>query len=261
VYSILYVHTARKGERPATRQRAVALTPRTPRSRPATDLTARARILDAAVELFAEQGEQGFSVRAIAARAGVSAALITHHFGTKDALKAECDERVLSRYTDLKMASMTDLSGSLGLLRSADTAAGRMVAYFLRTVLAGGPVARRFYDRLLAETRDIMASGIARGLVRPECADDAYLRHLTAANLGGVLVGFLVDPAGDITGGYGPAGPDLAQLEAQVDVLTHGVFSDETVLTTVRAARATGTTPAPPAVGGADPTTKKEDHV
>ena len=224
-------------------------------------------------------------MRAIAARAGTSPALITHHFGTKDALKAECDERVLARYTELKMASMADLSGSLGLLRAADAPTGSIVAYFLRTILAGGPVARQFYDRLLAETRDIMASGAARGMVRPECTDDAHLRYLTAANLGGVLVSFLTDPAGDITGGYSPATLDLAQLEAQVDVLTHGVFADDAVLSLVRGSRtAPASGPHPPiaptmnallSVGPADgqaapmpfdvdgtgPTSQKEDHV
>ena len=58
------------------------------------DLTARARIRDAAVARF---GRDGFRapVRAIAEDAGVSAALVIHHFGSKDALRAECDEHVL----------------------------------------------------------------------------------------------------------------------------------------------------------------------
>jgi len=50
------------------------------------DLTAAARIRDAAIERF---GEQGFSVglRPIAEAAGVSAALVIHHFGSKDGLR------------------------------------------------------------------------------------------------------------------------------------------------------------------------------
>ena len=58
------------------------------------DLTARARIRDAAVARFGRDGF-GVGVRAIAADAGVSAALVIHHFGSKDGLRAECDAFVL----------------------------------------------------------------------------------------------------------------------------------------------------------------------
>jgi AcrR family transcriptional regulator len=58
------------------------------------DRTARARIRDAAVHTF---GTAGFDapVRAVAAAAGVSPALVIHHFGSKDGLRAACDEHVL----------------------------------------------------------------------------------------------------------------------------------------------------------------------
>lgn len=46
----------------------------------------RARILDAAFELFQEQGYNGSSVHEIAARAGVTGGALHHHFPTKKAL-------------------------------------------------------------------------------------------------------------------------------------------------------------------------------
>ena len=57
------------------------------------DLTATARIRDAAIEQF---GEHGFDVglRVIAKAAGVSAALVIHHFGSKDGLRKACDDFV-----------------------------------------------------------------------------------------------------------------------------------------------------------------------
>lgn len=60
--------------------------------RPAEDLTARARIRDAALRLFAERGVDGATIRDIAAEAGVSLGLVRHHFGSKEALRAACDE-------------------------------------------------------------------------------------------------------------------------------------------------------------------------
>lgn len=53
--------------------------------RPGPTVT-RAAIADAARELFAEQGYDRASVRAVAARAGVDPRLVTHHFGTKQEL-------------------------------------------------------------------------------------------------------------------------------------------------------------------------------
>jgi AcrR family transcriptional regulator len=53
------------------------------------------RLRDAAIARF---GRDGFAVglRAIAAHAGVTAALIVHHFGSKEGLRRACDEHVLA---------------------------------------------------------------------------------------------------------------------------------------------------------------------
>jgi AcrR family transcriptional regulator len=49
----------------------------------------RADIVEAAARLFAERGYEGASMRAIAAEAGVDAALVVHFFGNKPSLLAE----------------------------------------------------------------------------------------------------------------------------------------------------------------------------
>jgi AcrR family transcriptional regulator len=60
----------------------------------------RAAILAAARELFAASGFAGTTIRAVAAAAGVDAALVHHYFGTKDdlflaALEVRVDPRVV----------------------------------------------------------------------------------------------------------------------------------------------------------------------
>jgi AcrR family transcriptional regulator len=55
------------------------------------DLTARARIREAALRHFAEEGYQGATIRAIAGTAGVSPGLLRHHFGSKEELRAACE--------------------------------------------------------------------------------------------------------------------------------------------------------------------------
>src|SRR5205823_11565892 len=49
----------------------------------------RGALLNAAREVFSESGYEGATVRAIAARAGVDAAMVNHWFGGKEALFAQ----------------------------------------------------------------------------------------------------------------------------------------------------------------------------
>jgi AcrR family transcriptional regulator len=72
-----------------TRSRATR-TPRTGRGPGAT--STRDEILQAARRLFADRGYSGATMRAIAAEAGVDAALVVHFFGNKASLLAEAVE-------------------------------------------------------------------------------------------------------------------------------------------------------------------------
>jgi AcrR family transcriptional regulator len=69
--------------------------------RQADDLTARARIRDAAIKLFTERGIDGASIRDNAAEAGVSSGLVRHHFGSKEALRDACDQYAKNRMLQL----------------------------------------------------------------------------------------------------------------------------------------------------------------
>jgi AcrR family transcriptional regulator len=66
------------------------------------ELTARARIRDAAIRLWGERGIEGASIRDIAGAAGVSSGLVRHHFGSKEALRDACDEYAKERMTVLR---------------------------------------------------------------------------------------------------------------------------------------------------------------
>lgn len=90
-----------------------------PNDRPVEDLNTRARIRDAAMAEFGEKGFKGATMKSIATAAGVSVGLVQHHFGTKDGLRAACDERVVDvvrmKVTMLEDGTLTD-PGSLGAL-------------------------------------------------------------------------------------------------------------------------------------------------
>jgi AcrR family transcriptional regulator len=67
-----------------------------PRRRPEEDGSTRERLLDVALQAFAELGYDGASTRAIAARAGVNQGLIPYYFGTKETLWREAVDRAFA---------------------------------------------------------------------------------------------------------------------------------------------------------------------
>lgn len=61
--------------------------------------TRRAHLIEATARVLADRGTAGASVRAIAAEAGVSAGLVTHHFASVDTLIAQTYAQVGARVT------------------------------------------------------------------------------------------------------------------------------------------------------------------
>lgn len=100
------------------------------------DLTARARIRDAAIELFTERGIGPATIRDIAAAAGVSSGLVRHHFGSKQGLRQACDEYAMAEMTRIRTAAFTGGGFSnQSFLSSVDPAALHLQRYLVRSAL------------------------------------------------------------------------------------------------------------------------------
>jgi AcrR family transcriptional regulator len=108
------------------------------------DLTAYARIRNAALELFATRGTKATTIRDVAKEAGVSPGLVQHHFGTKAGLRKAVDEFVLNDARE----TITDLPQPLDE-RSAEFAK-RMGA-----VVRDRPAAVLYLARSAADGDDI----------------------------------------------------------------------------------------------------------
>ncbi|MEU4196308.1 helix-turn-helix domain-containing protein [Kribbella sp. NPDC026611] len=109
------------------------------------DLTARARIRDAAIGLWGERGIEGASIRDIAAAAGVSSGLVRHHFGSKEALRDACDE-----YAKERMAEVGDeLSTAEGVSGldpgSLHPRVFRLQIYLVRSMMDGSETATALF--------------------------------------------------------------------------------------------------------------------
>lgn len=81
--------------------------------RPAGENT-RAALLDAAREVFAENGYEGATVRAIAARAGVDPAMVNHWFGSKATLFGQAVLSLPFKPEDILDALLTGDPETLG---------------------------------------------------------------------------------------------------------------------------------------------------
>ncbi len=138
---------------------------------------ARARILDAAGQLFAEQGFGGATVDEIARRAGVNKAMLYYHVGDKAALFAEVVSTHVGRIRTLVAAALAESDEprrQLGAIPRAFARAAREHPYLpqlmLREITAGGPnmpdVAIRQIAEIMLMTRQVLDDGAARGAFR-----------------------------------------------------------------------------------------------
>ncbi|OLT53433.1 TetR/AcrR family transcriptional regulator [Cellulosimicrobium sp. CUA-896] len=162
---------------------------------PPEDLSTRARIRDAAILRFAREGF-GASVRAIAADAEVSPALVLHHFGSKDGLRAACDEHVLATVRTTKhdvmadAAAMSPMSGWFAQVEEFAPAVG----YALRSLQAGGAMARAFVDHMVADAAGYVREAVAAGVLVPSRDEEARARYLVLSAMGAMLLSLTLDP-------------------------------------------------------------------
>lgn len=154
------------------------------------DRTARAVIRDEALRLFAEQGPDAVSVRRIAAAAGVSPALVVHHFGSKEGLRDVVDQHVLQMF-DGMLAEMTGQGPEL----FDPAATGSMVeavlrflppdspvpAYLRRMLLTDSAAGRELFGRLFTASQGMLAAMSDAGMAAPG-ADPAVRAAFLMAN-------------------------------------------------------------------------------
>lgn len=114
------------------------------------DLTARARIREAAISLFAERGIEATTVRDIATVAGVSPGLLRHHFGSKEDLRRACDAHVLAWLMEMKeQAILEGRLGEAGFMSSAQPALLVSYRYLARSMIDGSPSAAAMFDEMV----------------------------------------------------------------------------------------------------------------
>jgi AcrR family transcriptional regulator len=207
--------------------------------RSADDLTATARIRDSAIEQF---GQHGFSVglRAIAEAAGVSAALVIHHFGSKDGLRKACDDYVAEQVRDAKSESIQTNDPAAWFAQMAEIESyAPMMAYLVRSLQSGSQLAKDFWRRMIDNAEGYMEEGVRAGTLKPSRDPRARAMYLGMASGGGFLLYLQMhDNPTDLRAVLRDYGEEMV-LPA-LEVYTEGLMADSTMFDAFLALREKG---------------------
>jgi AcrR family transcriptional regulator len=197
-------------------------------------LTAQARIRNAAIAEFASEGFAKANVRHIAAAAGVSPALVIHHFGSKAGLREVCDEHVLQAILQRARddAQTTTVRNGIRDYLENPSEFHQQVRYTVQAMTDDSPTADRFVEALLSESEQVLGIGIADGSVRPP-SDLRAMSVLTMLISLGLLT---MPPAIARALGHEELNPTVMMRMAvpALELYTHGLYTDDSMLRSVQ---------------------------
>jgi AcrR family transcriptional regulator len=207
--------------------------------RSADDFTAAARIRDAAIELF---GRDGFAVgvRAIAAAAGVSPALVIHHFGSKDGLRKACDDFVAETVRASKSETIQTSDPATWFAQMAEIQDyATTMAYLMRSLQAGGDLAKMLWHTMIDNSEQYFEEGVRAGTIKPSADPKARARFLGMSGGGGFLLYLQMhDDPSDLRAVLRDYGEEMV-LPA-LELYTNGLLSDSSMYEAFLAKREQG---------------------
>ncbi len=185
------------------------------------DLTARARIREAALEHFARDGYDRATIRAIAKTAGVSPGLLRHHYGSKENLREACDRYVFEMLHRVNAELLED-PGATAQSQQTSKPFGRYVA---RSLADGSPTVGPIFDELVAMTETWLTRADDSRTDAPTVDRRVRAALVTAMKIGIPLLHEHVSRAlgTDI---FGPEGDRLIAL-GLLDIYSHALIDDD----------------------------------
>ena len=165
-------------------------------------LSTKEQLLEVAVEEFARNGFDKTSIRSIAKAASASPALLIHYFSTKDQLVSEAIIKTLGEWIGVEKTALLEnpesrVSDWVSLVKSGET----KLQFFRQVLLANNEYTNRLFEFALLETKEMLRTGIAAGILNKVSDIDTAASLLTSqalpnlvflpqleASLGGPLV-------------------------------------------------------------------------
>lgn len=150
----------------------------------------KTRLIKVAMELFAEKGFDGITVRDIASAADVSVGLINHHFGSKDGLREAVDKYFLRQFEEVLHEQRpqdmlaNDVNGLNSVAEWTEQWIDRHIddwnlskSYMRRALLEGNEWGMNLFDRFYQVVRSSVDRMDAEGRLR-EDVDRLWLPFL-----------------------------------------------------------------------------------
>jgi AcrR family transcriptional regulator len=188
----------------------------------------RDQIVLRAMELFGANGIDSTSLREVAREAGVSPALIVHHFGGKEGLVRAVDEAALRVFGEAYGSDRETGAADLLRRRAEQTATAMreqpdVCAYLGRALVEVTPGAARLFGLMISAGRDEVERLVEEGVLR----EDADLLWATLQHffLIWAPLGFRPLIEGGVLDGSLLEGENLDRwVEANVELLTRGLY-------------------------------------
>jgi AcrR family transcriptional regulator len=137
------------------------------------DLTARARIRNAAFTLIARHGVEAASVRRVASQAGVSSSLVAHHFGSKQGVVEAVSSWVVEAIGEVTRDASTATAPAEAHRRRwlqferATQNAPLVAAYVRRMLLSDNPSGLHWFKRTVDDATEQLTERSDKNFARP----------------------------------------------------------------------------------------------
>lgn len=195
------------------------------------DRTAIARIRDAAIEQY---GQHGFSVglRSIAEAAGVSAALVIHHFGSKEGLRKACDAYVAEVVREAKTESIQSADPSTWMAQMAEIESyAPLMAYLVRSMQSGSELAKAFWRTMVDNAEEYLQEGVRTGVLKPSRDPRGRAKFMAMCSGGGFLLYLQMhDDPTDLRRVLRDYGEEM--MLPALELYTEGLMTDSTMYDT-----------------------------
>lgn len=182
------------------------------------------RILSAALQHFGTDGFAGTSVRTLAKDAGVSPALILHHYGSKDGLREACDEHVFTFFQQM-LLRQGDPTQTMGQFEGFTDESMTLMRYLMRQASEDSPRANSLIASIIELTKQTMAAQTRAGYAKPSDDPDMRAAVLVMLRLGPLLFSGAMQQAT----GADVLHPDglRRMYRTTIEILEHGIYTHE----------------------------------
>lgn len=182
-------------------------------------------ILDAALELVAEQGYEGLTVEGVAERAGVAKTTVYRRWSNRDEILEAASEQFVTEIGVPDTGTIRDdlLALLEGAVRVYSGLPGRVMPGLVSAMAQNPSLARRVREGFLANRRAALRAVVDRAIARGELRRDIDV-ELTLDMLGGAPMYRLLVTGGSVT---------ERTVMGVVDTLLRGIAVDRERATTI----------------------------